>query len=68
MPAKSKAQQEAAALALSAKLGKIPASKLKGAAKEMFKSLSIFELRKFASTRRAGLPDVIRSGGMKIRR
>jgi hypothetical protein len=56
MPAKSKAQQKAAGAALSAKRGKIPESKLKGASKSMEKSMSEKELKKMASTSRKGKP------------
>ncbi len=57
MPATSKAQQKAAGAALSAKRGEIRKSSLKGAAREMEKSMTEDELEDFASTRRAGLPD-----------
>jgi hypothetical protein len=56
MPAKSKAQQKAAGAALSAKRGKTPESKLKGASKSMEKSMSEKELKKMASTSRKGKP------------
>ena len=39
-PAKSKVQQKAAGAALAAKRGKMPMSKLKGAAKDMAKSMT----------------------------
>lgn len=48
MPAKSERQRRAAAMALAAKRGEIPVSKLKGAARDMYKSMSVEELRKFA--------------------
>ena len=57
MPAKSKAQQEAAGIALSAKRGDTPKSKLKGASKSMASSMSEKELEKMASTKRKGKPD-----------
>jgi molybdopterin converting factor small subunit len=57
MPAKSKAQQSAAALALQAKEGDIPASKLRGASKGMYKSMTKEELRDYAETDRADLPE-----------
>jgi hypothetical protein len=57
MPAKSKAQQSAAALALQAKEGDIPASKLRGASKSMYKSMTKEELRDYAETDRADLPE-----------
>jgi hypothetical protein len=56
MRAKSKAQQEAAGIALSVKEGKAPKSKLRGASKSM-SSLSECELRKMASTSRKGKPE-----------
>lgn len=56
MPAKSKKQQMAAGAALAAKRGKAPKSKLKGASREMVKSMSEKELEKLASTKRKTLP------------
>lgn len=57
MPAKSKAQQKAAGAALSAKRGETPKSKLKGASREMEKSMSEKQLEDFASTKRKTLPE-----------
>jgi len=57
MPATSKAQQEAAGAALSAKRGKTKKSELRGASKEMYESMSEKELDEFAETKRKGLPD-----------
>lgn len=57
MPARSKAQQKAAGAALSAKRGETPKSKLRGASKEMYKSMSEKELEEFAETRHKGLPE-----------
>ncbi|WP_027488143.1 DUF3008 family protein [Allorhizobium undicola] len=57
MPAKSKAQQKAAGVALSAKREDTPRGKLKGASKAMEKSMSEQELREMASTPRKGKPD-----------
>ncbi len=48
MPAKSSRQRKAAGVALAAKRGKIPLSKLKGPAKAMAK-MSEQDLRDFAS-------------------
>ena len=48
MPAESERQRRAAGMALSAKQGKIPVSKLKGAAREMYNSMTIKQLREFA--------------------
>jgi hypothetical protein len=56
MPAKSKAQQMAAGAALSAKRGETKVSKLKGASREMYESMSEKQLDEFASTRRKGKP------------
>jgi hypothetical protein len=57
MPAKSAAQQRAAGAALSAKRGKTSASKLKGASRGMYKSMSEKQLDEFASTKRKGKPE-----------
>lgn len=56
MPAKSQAQQKAAGAALAAKRGDIPKSKLRGASKEMEKSMSEEALKDFAETKRKGKP------------
>ncbi len=57
MPAKSKAQQQAAGIALSAKEGDTPKSKLRGASKSMYESMSEKELKEMASTKRKGKPE-----------
>ncbi|MBV9841390.1 MAG: DUF3008 family protein [Sphingomonadaceae bacterium] len=57
MPATSKAQQKAAGATLAAKRGEEPKSKLKGASKQMEKSMSEGQLEEFASTKRKGLPN-----------
>ena len=57
MPAKSKAQQKAAGAALAAKRGEAPKFELKGAAKEMYDSMSEEELEDYASTSRTNLPE-----------
>jgi Protein of unknwon function (DUF3008) len=57
MPAKSKAQQKAAGAALSAKRGEQPKSQLKGASRQMYKSMSEKQLEEFAETKRRGLPE-----------
>lgn len=57
MPAKSQAQQRAAGAALAAKRGEMPKSKLKGASREMLKSMSKKELEDFASTKHKSLPE-----------
>lgn len=56
MPAKSKAQQMAAGAALAAKRGETKVSELKGASKDMYKSMSEKQLEEFASTKRKGKP------------
>jgi len=56
MPAKSQAQQKAAGAALAAKRGDMPKSKLKGASKDMEKSMDKKELEELASTKRKSLP------------
>lgn len=57
MPAQSKAQQKAAGAALAAKRGETDKSKLKGASKEMYDSMTEAELEDFASTKRKDLPE-----------
>jgi hypothetical protein len=57
MPAKSKAQQKAAGAALAAKRGEVSKSKLVGASKEMYDSMSEKQLDAFASTKRKGKPE-----------
>ena len=57
MPSKSKAQQQAAGAALAAKRGDKSKSQLRGASREMAKSMSEKELEKLASTRQKGKPE-----------
>jgi hypothetical protein len=57
MPARSKAQQKAAGAALSAKRGDTKVKELKGASKDMYKSMSETQLEEFAATKRKGLPN-----------
>jgi hypothetical protein len=57
MPAKSKSQQKAAGAALAAKRGEQKVSELRGAAKEMYDSMSESQLEDFASTKRKGKPE-----------
>lgn len=57
MPATSKAQQKAAGAALAAKRGETPKSKLQGASRDMYESMTEDELEDFASTKRRNLPD-----------
>lgn len=59
MPAKSKAQQKAAGAALAAKRGERPRSRLRGAAREMYDSMSEEQLEDFASTERKGKPEKV---------
>jgi hypothetical protein len=61
MPAKSQKQQMAAGAALAAKRGEIKKSSLKGASKQMAKSMSKKQLKEFASTKRKNLPRKKRS-------
>lgn len=61
MPAKSKAQQKAAGAALSAKRGERPKSSLKGASRQMVKSMSEKQLEEFASGPRKGKPERVLS-------
>lgn len=56
MPARSQAQQKAAGAALSAKRGDMRKSELKGASKNMEKSMSEKELKELAETDRKNLP------------
>ena len=55
MPAKSKAQQQAAGLALSCKRGEIPRSRLTSAARSMLK-MSIKDLEEYAGTKHKAIP------------
>jgi hypothetical protein len=57
MPAKSKAQQKAAGVALSAKRGDTKVSELQGASKGMYESMTEDELEDLASTERKGKPE-----------
>ncbi|KAA9356149.1 MULTISPECIES: DUF3008 family protein [Ochrobactrum] len=56
MPAKSKAQQQAAGTALAAKRGDKPKRELRGASKQMQHSMSEKELKELASTKQKGKP------------
>lgn len=56
MPARSKAQQMAAGAALSAKRGSRTKSRLKGASRQMYESMSEKQLGELAETKRRGLP------------
>jgi hypothetical protein len=56
MPATSKKQQMAAGAALSAKRGERSKASLKGASRQMAKSMSKAELERMASVKRKKLP------------
>jgi len=56
LPSLSKAQQSAAGLAYQAKKGEIPVAMLNGAARKMYESMTIRQLRHYANTKRKGLP------------
>ena len=56
MPAKSKAQRSAAGMALAAKRGGISVTKLKGAAREMYDSMTVSQLEEYAGTKTKKLP------------
>ena len=60
MPAKSKAQQKAAGAALAAKRGEQKVSELKGASREMYKSMSQRQLKEFAETKHKGKPEHVK--------
>jgi hypothetical protein len=57
MPARSKAQQRAAGMALAAKRGEIDPATLRGAARQMYVSMTERQLEDYASTPRKGLPE-----------
>ena len=57
MPAKSKAQQKAAGAALAAKRGEQKKSALKGASREMERSMTEKELEDLAATKHSGKPE-----------
>lgn len=57
MKAKSEAQQKAAGAALSAKRGETPKSKLQGASKEMYETMTEKELEDMASTKHNKIPE-----------
>jgi Protein of unknwon function (DUF3008) len=56
VPARSKKQQMAAGAALAAKRGERSKSSLRGASRQMYKSMSRKELRRVAKTKRKKLP------------
>ena len=55
-PSVSRVQQQAAGMALACKRGQIAVGDLKGAALEMYKSMTVKQLVEFASTARQSLP------------
>ena len=50
MPAKSKAQQKAAGVALAAKRGEMKKNELRGASKQMYESMTESQLEELAET------------------
>jgi len=60
MPAKSRAQQKAAGVALAAKRGEIAGSELKGASKSMARSMTERTLHELTATKQKGKPDHVR--------
>jgi hypothetical protein len=61
--AKSKKQQMAAGAALGAKRGENKAIELKGASRDMYRSMSEKELQDMARTQRGNLPNQKKHGG-----
>jgi len=57
MPARSKSQQKAAAMALAAKRGEMDESALQGAAREMYETMREDQLVDFAESPRKGKPE-----------
>jgi hypothetical protein len=51
MPSKTEDQAIAARIAYAVKKGKLPRSKLKGASKSMYKSMTLGQLRDFMKTK-----------------
>jgi hypothetical protein len=62
MPARSKAQQRAAAIALAAKRGETPLDRLFGASLQMYESMSERQLEEFAATSIADKPEHVPPG------
>jgi CRISPR/Cas system CSM-associated protein Csm3 (group 7 of RAMP superfamily) len=60
MPAKSKAQRKAAAIALAAAKGRIPVRSLKGPARSMYESMNTRELEEYASGSEARKPEHVK--------
>jgi len=60
MPAVSKSQQKLFGLAHAVQQGKVPASKVSGAAKDIAKNVKKREVKKFASTPTKNLPDRVK--------
>jgi len=63
MPAKSKRQRSAAGMALAAKRGDISPKELKGAAKQMYESMSEKQLRDFAKKPKGKRTKKTKKGG-----
>lgn len=57
MPAESKSQQAAAAIALAVKRGELPMSKLQGASLQMWRSMTEEQLEEYAGTKTKKLPE-----------
>ncbi len=55
MPAKSIKQRRAMAIAYAVKKGRLPKSKLRGTSLKLYKSMTIKQLREFATTKEKGL-------------
>ena len=67
MPSRSQSQQRAAGMALAAKRGELAVAKLKGAALQMYRSMSEAQLAEFAATGRSGLPEHVAEAGKRKR-
>lgn len=61
VPAVSRSQQQAAGAALAAKRGQRSVASLKGAALQMYRSMTAAQLEEFASTKSKGLPKRVRA-------
>jgi len=63
MPTKSKSQQSAFGMALAAKRKEIPIEALKGAAKQLYRTMSEGELAEYAHSDRKPLPKQFHTQG-----
>ena len=66
MPALSQQQQKIMGLALAYKKGKVPASKVSKAVKDLASSMSQAELEKYASTKHKGLPKKVGENKLSV--